>query len=215
MAADYLETGRTNQKWRTRQALLDAANALLRDGRTPTVAEVADAARVARTTAYRYFPTQKELIAGAMVMATLGTAAQPVDAAAAIVGTPSERLDAVVRADWQTTTTNETVFRAYLSEAIAGGPEGRPGNRVRWVSKALETLKPRLGAARFAKLVNALTLCLGIESLITLRDVCRLAPDAAEKTKRWAAQLILKAALDEPAPRAKRSAPRNKRPAPR
>ena len=208
MAADYLDTGRKNQKWRTREALLRAANTLLREGKTPSVADVADAARVARTTAYRYFPTQRELIAGALVVVTLGDAARTVDGAAAIEGTPAERLDSVIRADWAITATNETAFRAYLSEAIASGPESRPGNRMRWLSKSLSGMREKLGEARFARLVHALSLCVGIESLITLRDVCRVSPADAEATKRWAAQALLRAALNEPAPRTRKRAAR-------
>jgi AcrR family transcriptional regulator len=55
------ETGRANQKARTRAAIVDAAEALRAENGVPTVAEAADAARVSRATAYRYFPTQEAL----------------------------------------------------------------------------------------------------------------------------------------------------------
>src|SRR4051794_3607591 len=54
--------GRVNQKRRTRTAIVDAALALLDEGTTPTVAHAAEAARVSRATAYRYFPTQESLL---------------------------------------------------------------------------------------------------------------------------------------------------------
>src|SRR6266542_4574021 len=53
---------RSNQRNRTRQAILQAATALVQRGKVPSVAEVAEAAAVSRTTAYRYFPTQTALI---------------------------------------------------------------------------------------------------------------------------------------------------------
>src|SRR3979490_1537088 len=53
---------RHRQKNRTRRALLDAAAELMRQGREPTVAEVAEVAEVSRATAYRYFPTQESLL---------------------------------------------------------------------------------------------------------------------------------------------------------
>src|SRR3954469_21161667 len=66
MSTAYEETGRARQKQRTRSALVAAARELVaRGGRSPTVAEAAEAAEVSRTTAYRYFPTQKSLLLAA------------------------------------------------------------------------------------------------------------------------------------------------------
>src|SRR4051812_39378843 len=62
MAVPYEQTGRTRQKARTRNALVAAARALLAGGSTPTVEQAADAAEIARATAYRYFPNQRALL---------------------------------------------------------------------------------------------------------------------------------------------------------
>src|SRR5689334_2091027 len=59
---DTGETGRVNQKRRTRAAIVAAAKGLMSQGVTPTVAQAAEAALVSRTTAYRYFPTQDSLL---------------------------------------------------------------------------------------------------------------------------------------------------------
>src|SRR5690348_8698497 len=64
-AAASAQGGRVAQKQRTRSELLRAARALAGAGRVPGVAEVADAAGISRTTAYRYFPTQEVLLAEA------------------------------------------------------------------------------------------------------------------------------------------------------
>jgi AcrR family transcriptional regulator len=45
-----------------RVLLLRAAADLVAQGRAPSVTEVADAADVSRRTAYRYFPTQEQLL---------------------------------------------------------------------------------------------------------------------------------------------------------
>src|ERR1039457_2228238 len=55
--------GRVRQKARTRDALVAATRQLLKEGVTPSVEQAADAARVSRTTAYRYFPSQRVLLA--------------------------------------------------------------------------------------------------------------------------------------------------------
>ncbi|HEU5347940.1 MAG TPA: TetR family transcriptional regulator, partial [Ktedonobacterales bacterium] len=62
MSIPYERTGRTQQKARTRRALVEAARELLMQGVTPTVEQAADAAEVSRTTAYRYFPNQRALL---------------------------------------------------------------------------------------------------------------------------------------------------------
>src|SRR6478735_6655781 len=55
MSTEYEEFGRTRQKARTRSQLIAAARALI----------AAEAASVSRTTAYRYFPSQKALLIAA------------------------------------------------------------------------------------------------------------------------------------------------------
>ena len=47
---------RANQKRRTRKDLLQAGARLLKQGRRPSLEEVAEEALVSRATAYRYFP---------------------------------------------------------------------------------------------------------------------------------------------------------------
>ncbi len=60
----YESTGRTAQKSRTRLALVAATRELLAAGLTPTVEDAAERADISRTTAYRYFPNQRSLLAG-------------------------------------------------------------------------------------------------------------------------------------------------------
>ena len=90
MAVPYELTGRTDQKARTRDALIQATRKLLAEGVTPTVEQAADVARVSRTTAYRYFPNQRALLVGTfpqVAATTLLPDPAPED--------PSARLDAV------------------------------------------------------------------------------------------------------------------------
>src|SRR3981081_997325 len=61
----YELNGRTAQKQRTRDALIAAARELVADGLTPTVEAASEAASISRTTAYRYFPSQRALLAAA------------------------------------------------------------------------------------------------------------------------------------------------------
>ena len=65
MSISYERTGRTQQKARTRDALIAATRSLLAQGTTPTVEQAATAAQISRATAYRYFPNQRSLIVAA------------------------------------------------------------------------------------------------------------------------------------------------------
>src|SRR6266478_2256469 len=65
VSTPYELIGRTQQKNRTRNALIAAARDFVAGGLTPTVEEAAAAASVSRTTAYRYFPNQRALLVAA------------------------------------------------------------------------------------------------------------------------------------------------------
>ena len=65
MSTRYELNGRIAQKRRTRDALVAAARDLVAQGLTPTVEAAAEAASISRTTAYRYFPNQRALLAAA------------------------------------------------------------------------------------------------------------------------------------------------------
>src|ERR1700704_5927639 len=60
-----LNGGRLAQKRRTREALIVAARQLVASGDAPTVEAAAGGASISRTTAYRYFPNQRALLAAA------------------------------------------------------------------------------------------------------------------------------------------------------
>src|SRR4051812_1635269 len=65
MSIPYEQTGRAAQKGRTREALIAAARELVANGETPTVEHAAEAASISRTTAYRYFSSQRALLGAA------------------------------------------------------------------------------------------------------------------------------------------------------
>jgi len=93
-----LAGGRTNQKLRTHVALVESAAQFVREGKSFTVAEVADRAKVGRTTAYRYFPTVETLIAHASLHATTEVEKNSIGAALKSKASAEERLRAVIEA---------------------------------------------------------------------------------------------------------------------
>ena len=73
----------------------------------------------------------------------------------------------------------------------------RPGNRLRYLTAAVEPLRDQLGPERLQQLVAALALCVGIESLVVTRDICNLGETEAEQLKQWAAHALLQQAIRE------------------
>ena len=73
----------------------------------------------------------------------------------------------------------------------------RAGRRVRWLRNALAPARERMDEESFERLGAAMCLCVGIESLVVLRDVCGLEAEEAEEVTRWAAFALLGASLNE------------------
>jgi AcrR family transcriptional regulator len=190
---------RTNQKQRTRQALVDAAKALAANGRPLTIADVAEAAQVSVATAYRYFSNPNDLVLEAatphvpQLMADL-----PDD--------PANRIDEVVRRLAEFQFGDEALWRAMLRadlerwahEAVLD-PEARVptrgNNRLDIVQEALAPLAEKLPPQLHRRLIMATMLVCGMEALVAARDACGLEPDEAIKVMRWAAQALLQVAL--------------------
>src|ERR1700760_333477 len=63
------DQGRTNQKARTRGAILASAASLIRAGKRPTVEEAALTVGISKRTAYRYFVSQEHMLADAALEA--------------------------------------------------------------------------------------------------------------------------------------------------
>jgi len=201
--------GRINQKRRTRAAIVAAAAELVRQGKSPTVAEVADAALVSRATAYRYFPSQEYLLAEAALESIRGDVDEilsPVES----VDDPALRLDGVVRALQQKTVEQEAGFRALLRLSLEqpferpdgdepGVPSRRGARRLDWIEQALAPVWDGLDAETRWRLLGALSLCMGIEAVVVLRDICGYSAGEAIEISRWTAQAILQSVLDQSA----------------
>ena len=203
MTSSYESFGRINQKRRTRAALKAAAAEFVRRGETPTVAQVAETALVSKSTAYRYFPSQEALLAEVLLDAAVRPDLEAVYEAAETPSSAASRLDAVVRADHALVVKHETAFRTALRAMLALSNDDRsevprrPGNRLRYLAEALSPLEDRLSAERLQRLVMALSMCVGMESIMVMEDICGLTPPDAEMVKRWAAGALLQAALGE------------------
>jgi AcrR family transcriptional regulator len=197
MSIPYELSGRTRQKARTRNALVDAARELLATGTSPTVEQAADAAEVARATAYRYFPNQR-----ALLVATYPEIAEPSLLEEPQLADPAERLDEVSRSLTRQIVEHEPELRAMLrlslepDAAEAADLPFRKGRRVAWVADALAPLNGGMPEHEFQRLVHAIAAGLGIEALVWLTDVAGLERDEAVEVMRWSVRALLRSALD-------------------
>lgn len=201
VSTPYEDAGRTDQKRRTREALVGAARELVADGCTPTVEQAAQRAGISRTTAYRYYPNQRLLV----------LAAHPETAATTLLpaNPPSDvpsRLDAVVTAFIALILDTEAAQRTMLRLSLDPDPAGRgalplrQGRAVAWIAEALEPLRESLTNKQLHRLALAVRSAIGIEALVWLTDIGGLSRDDAATSMRWSAQALLTAAMTQTPP---------------
>lgn len=198
MSMGYETTGRVDQKRRTRDALVASARDMVARGETPTVEEAAVMAAVSRTTAYRYFPNQRLLLAAAYpetAATSLLPEAAPADVAA--------RLEAVMSAFTDLIAKNEQQQRTMLRLSLEPHHDSLPlrqGRAIPWITEALESLEGDLDAEQVRALVLAIRSATGIEALVWLTDVAGLSTQESLTLMRWSAQALLASALAGPPP---------------
>jgi AcrR family transcriptional regulator len=197
------ETPRANQKQRTRIELLSAASRLMKAGHTPTVAEVAEAARISRATAYRYFPTQDLLLAEAPVHGQVPTP-QEVFAGDTSVD-PEERVDRAEKVLHDVVQANERQLRVMLARSLEHPARGdghsgvpvRQNRRCQLIRAALAPARHRFDDAVYRNLEAALAHFFGTESMVVATDVLQLSPRKARAVKSWAVRALVRAALEQ------------------
>ena len=195
-----LNSGRPNQKQRTRKDLLDAAVRLSRAGERPNLEAVAEAALVSRATAYRYFPSIEALLLEASVhmaapdLAILDDA--PATDAVARARVVDEAFSHMTRA-------NEAPLRLMLARSLERNAKGempadlpaRQNRRTPLIEAALDPIRERIAPETYRKLVHALALVIGTESFVVTRDVLRLSDSEARELRSWAIEALVESAL--------------------
>jgi AcrR family transcriptional regulator len=196
MSTRYEESGRTRQKQRTRNELIASARELIaRGGAAPTVEQAAAAAAISRTTAYRYFPSQRALLAAAHPETALDSLL-PLGAG----DDPAERLAAVVAAFTTMIIDTEQQQRTMLRLSLDADEDSpdlplRKGRAVGWFEEALRPSTPQLTEQEIRELAIAVRSAVGIESLVWLTDIAGLRTDQAQALMGWTAQALLSRAL--------------------
>ena len=194
------QQGRPQQKQRTRKALLEAAAQLARQGRRPTLEEVAEQALVSRATAYRYFPNMEALHLEASIDIETPQAEDALRRAPAhdVVA----RLEHVDQALHTMITANEAPLRMLLAQSLERSARGeidaqvpvRQNRRTPLIEAALAPAGDRFKPAALKRLKHALALVVGPEAMVVFKDVLRLDDAEARKVRRWAIRALVEAA---------------------
>ena len=192
--------GRPNQRMRTRKDLLQAASRMLKQGRKPSLEEIAAEALVSRATAYRYFPTVEALLVEAALDVAVPQAEElfrdtpPAD--------PIARLEALDAALDDVLSTNEASFRTMLVHSLQRDGKGgdgadipaRQNRRTPLIEAALAPSAKQFKPAALKHLRKALALVIGTEAKVVFRDVLQLDDADARSVRRWAIRALVEAA---------------------
>lgn len=188
---------------RTRKLMLETAISLMQQGATPSVSDVAEAAGVSRATAYRYFPSQADLV-NSVVDEALG----PILSWQSDSANAQARVEALLGETMPRIMEFEATFKAALKLALeqwtleqsgALGEE-RPfkrGHRIELLQSAIAPLRKTLPRAQFQRLAKALSLVYGVETLIVLKDLWGLEDAETQAVAKWAARALVKAAVSD------------------
>ena len=205
------DTGRANQKNRTRTAIVDSCREIIRSGGAVTMPEIAKLALVSEATAYRYFPDLVSVVDEALV----GMWPSPADALAPVAHSsdPVERVAFACEFLLRGVLAYQGAVRAVISATIIRSELAgtRPGIRFGLIDQALAPLNDTLAArdpGGLAQLKRDLAAVVGAEALFSLTDLCGLTPDDAIASLVRTATTVTEAALREGRPRVTRDSSR-------
>jgi AcrR family transcriptional regulator len=189
------ESGRVNQKKRTRAAIIGACRELIRSGATVTMPDVARLALVSEATAYRYFPDLASLVneAFASMWPSPAEALSPV----ADSGDPVERVafacEFLLRGVLESQTAVRSMIAATITRPELAGT--RPGVRFGLIDEALAPLNDTMDPARLTQLKGDLAAVVSAEAFFSLTDLARLAPGDAIASLVRTATTVTRAAV--------------------
>jgi AcrR family transcriptional regulator len=197
---DGERAGRPNQKRRTRKDLLQAASRLMKQGRKPSIEDVADEALVSRATAYRYFPSVEALLLEASLDIAIPEAEELFRSRSS--DDPVVRLQRVDTALHDMILANEAPFRMMLKHSMERAVRGeddvelppRQNRRTPLIEAALEPARDQFSPAALETLSKALAFIIGTESMVVSKDVLQLSDADARRVKRWAIRALVEAA---------------------
>ncbi|WP_340618497.1 TetR/AcrR family transcriptional regulator [Xenorhabdus entomophaga] len=190
---------------RTYQLLINTALTLFEQGAMPSVSELALEAGVSRATAYRYFPTQSDLIA-ATVSASLG----PILTWRPQSEKTEERIAELLNFAYPRMFEHEGALRAALQVSLQQWAEVRSlsstepkkkqlerGNRKEILSMVTSPMKNSFSPELIDKVIKSFSVIYGSEIFLVLKDIWKLNNDQVIEIAKWMAKAIINQAIEE------------------
>ena len=187
---------------RTYILLVNTALELFEKGGMPSVSELAIEAGVSRATAYRYFPTQSDLIA-ATVNASLG----PILTWRPQSEKTEERIKELLSFALPRMFEHEGALRAALQVSLQQWAQGRSlnldpkekrlerGNRKDILAMVTAPMKGEFPAELIDKVIKAFSVIYGSEIFLVLKDIWKQNDSEVIELTQWMAKAIINQAI--------------------
>ncbi len=193
MRDEYFKSGRINQKLETRDKILTNAQYFINKGLEFTLEDVAKKTGISRATIYRYY-SRVEILSNEAGLDI--STKSPEKIIENLKGKKIEEKIIGIQNYYNTLAINhENAFRKYLCTVLtSNAPEIKRGaRRKKTLQLAFENSS--INAEDREKLVNFLTIIMGIEPLIVAKDVSGLNNNQSLEIMKWGMELILKGYL--------------------
>ena len=197
MNNEYLDSGRRNQKLKTRNLICAAAQEFLNEGRNFTLEDVANKAGLSRATVYRYYSSVEVLSTEAVLDLNVQS---PENLVQSLEGLPLEDTILGIQDYFnQFTIENEAVFRKFLSIAIRKDiPQSKRGaRRPKALQLAIQQRHSALTPGDAKNLIHVATVLMGMEAMIVTKDVCQLDDQDSLSTLRWGLEMMIKGIFNQ------------------
>lgn len=190
-----LNTGRQTQKKKTRQKILDSAQNLMTIGKPFSLEDVAKHSNTSRATVYRYFSNIDILCSEAGIDIHTKSPEKLVEECNHLPIT--EQILYIQNYYNKLAIDNEAAFRKYLSIYLKEDYSNqknsvRGARRASALILALQPFKRKISKNNYQNLIASATALMGIEPLITTKDVCKLSNNDAKSALSWGLEMLLK-----------------------
>lgn len=187
---------------RTYILLVSTALDLFEKGAMPSVSELALEAGVSRATAYRYFPTQSDLIT-----ATVNESLGPILTWRPQSEKTEERIDELLTYAFPRMFEHEGVLRAALQASLQQWAQGRSapqdvknkqferGNRKDILAMVTTPMKSEYPQEIVDKVIKAFSVIYGSEIFLVLKDIWKMDNKQVTELAQWMAKAIMNQAI--------------------
>lgn len=190
-------------KKRTFDRLINTALNALEQGCELTITELADKSGISRATAYRYFPTQSDLIA-----AVVESALEPIFNWQSDNQDPDQQLLDFLAFAFPQMLKHEGALRAALRISLQQWAAERTtlsqqsdklvrGNRKEILSTILKPLKSQMPEQIYNNVLHAISVIYGSEIFLVLKDIWKLDNQQVVSLSQWMAKAVINQAKQD------------------